>query len=519
MRVIYSWEDLENVRLETTLGEHGHNHVPGSIDDVQYLSLSKSAKSMLRGELEKGYSQRKVRLAMRKEFRANPEMYTPRDTYVNSKEVYNIYRGVQERAYRKHRDEAISTRLWLENLRAEEGFSVFFSDNFQETFSFGFVSPWQRSLLRSTSAFCLDATHKTTAIGGDLLYTIVIRHSDTGTGCPVAYLFTKDQSAGVLCNWLLFVKGCGLVVPEKVTIDCSSVEVLALRNAFPDTPIQWCVFHVIRAWWDRIRQDVNSYSVQESKVVRQQVLSAMKDIMWARDPAEMGTKLNAFLCNYAHFTIFIQYFERTWVANGRLQFWTICNQPQLLENMETNNYVESWHNQLKTNFLERHPNRRMDRLVYILVRDVEPVYRDNIERVLLGLGRMGPVRYEERRRFAKAEEFPPEFLAEMISTDEPRGVTSSLHVQSFSLQDVAYTVSLENNELVRCDCPSFGKMGVQVCKHMFLCARFHSHMVIRRRELLFFLKTLQCGANHPSRRTASNCPDHGGFAGSGRISW
>ncbi|KAI8379066.1 uncharacterized protein BYT42DRAFT_495541, partial [Radiomyces spectabilis] len=44
--------------------------------------------------------------------------------------------------------------------------------------------------------------------------------------------------------------------------------------------------------------------------------------------------------------------------------------------METSNYIESWHNQLKTTylqsfiFLKADRNRRLDRLVYILVNDV-----------------------------------------------------------------------------------------------------------------------------------------------------
>ncbi|KAG2232120.1 hypothetical protein INT48_006797 [Thamnidium elegans] len=41
-------------------------------------------------------------------------------------------------------------------------------------------------------------------------------------------------------------------------------------------------------------------------------------------------------------------------------------------NMETNNFVESWHNQSKTTYLERKRNERADRLIFILVNDIEP---------------------------------------------------------------------------------------------------------------------------------------------------
>jgi len=63
--------------------------------------------------------------------------------------------------------------------------------------------------------------------------------------------------------------------------------------------------------------------------------------------------------------------------------------------METNNYVESWRNQLKTVYLHRKRNRRVDHLIYILVNNVEPDFIQNISRITLNIDRMGP---EERRR-------------------------------------------------------------------------------------------------------------------------
>lgn len=115
--------------------------------------------------------------------------------------------------------------------------------------------------------------------------------------------------------------------------------------------------------------------------------------------------------------------------------------------METKNFIESWHNQLKTNFLERRPNRRVDRLVYILVRDVEPVFGDNVERILLGLGRMGPLHYEERRRFLEALKYPEDLIADMVTpntADAGSAEVTSLAVKSFCLADLMYNVSVND---------------------------------------------------------------------------
>ncbi|KAI8884533.1 hypothetical protein K501DRAFT_155888, partial [Backusella circina FSU 941] len=68
--------------------------------------------------------------------------------------------------------------------------------------------------------------------------------------------------------------------------------------------------------------------------------------------------------------------------------WCKAFQPQYDTNMETNNYVESWSNQLETSYLKRKPNRRLHRLIDILVNDIEPEFISNANKVILGIGRM-----------------------------------------------------------------------------------------------------------------------------------
>ncbi|ORE03322.1 hypothetical protein BCV72DRAFT_213471, partial [Rhizopus microsporus var. microsporus] len=106
-----------------------------------------------------------------------------------------------------------------------------------------------------SSYFCLDVTHKTTNIDRCLLYTIVVRHSFTSTGCPVAFCFTTNHSARPIIEFLFFVKSQGHVDVQKITIDVSSVELNAIQAVYPEPRIQWCLFHVARAWMAKIYQD------------------------------------------------------------------------------------------------------------------------------------------------------------------------------------------------------------------------------------------------------------------------
>ncbi|ORE06079.1 hypothetical protein BCV72DRAFT_188486, partial [Rhizopus microsporus var. microsporus] len=71
---------------------------------------------------------------------------------------------------------------------------------------FGFVSPWQRQQLIRAESFCLDAAHCVPNIANIILYSIVARHSITGSGCPVTFFFTNDHSMIPIARFLRFIK-------------------------------------------------------------------------------------------------------------------------------------------------------------------------------------------------------------------------------------------------------------------------------------------------------------------------
>jgi hypothetical protein len=51
--------------------------------------------------------------------------------------------------------------------------------------------------------------------------------------------------------------------------------------------------------------------------------------------------------------------------------------------MRTNNYIETWHNKLKSVYLKRIKNRKLDRLVFILTNDIESNLKLDVEKNLL----------------------------------------------------------------------------------------------------------------------------------------
>ncbi|CEG78047.1 hypothetical protein RMATCC62417_12707 [Rhizopus microsporus] len=82
--------------------------------------------------------------------------------------------------------------------------------------------------------------------------------------------------------------------------------------------------------------------------------------------------------------------------------------------METNNYIESWHNQLKTNYLQRKRNRRLNRLIFILVDDVHTDFMHNAARMAANIGHMSSETRKARKRMIAAEEINELSLEDMV---------------------------------------------------------------------------------------------------------
>ncbi|KAG2204346.1 hypothetical protein INT47_009388 [Mucor saturninus] len=184
-------------------------------------------------------------------------------------------------------------------------------------------------------------------------------------------------------------------------------------------------------------------------------------------------KLTAFITENSVYPAFLQYFKSRYLENDAFMRWSAANQPGMYTNMETNNYVESWHNQLKTTYFGNKRNRSVDRLVFVLVKGVLPEYNINISRISLKVGRTG----SEERRHRKRE-----MQAETISADALEAATAdsagrTVYVFSFSISGVNYNVVVNDFQMISCSCPKF-RFNSITCKHMYLLKRDMSRLSV-----------------------------------------
>jgi hypothetical protein len=241
------------------------------------------------------------------------------------------------------------------------------------------------------------------------------------------------------------------VAPVKFTIDICHAERLAIEDVYPGVTIQWCLFHVGRAWMQKIRSVVAVGFTAKNKAIHTMMMQGLRLLFRETIVDNFQLLLQLFLAKYQYFTDFTTYFNNHYVKNEWYKNWAAAYQPQYETQMETNNFVKFWNNQLKTVYLRRKAtNRRVDRLIYILVNDVEPDYTINVNRLSLRIGRMGFRAREEAKRQAAADLIPITNIDDYVETiKEGEIIFMSFNINSFSDDDVHYIVGVENNALIR----------------------------------------------------------------------
>lgn len=100
----------------------------------------------------------------------------------------------------------------------------------------------------------------------------------------------------------------------------------------------------------------------------------------------------------------MEYFLVQWVNDGKYVHWTRSHRPNPYTNVTTNNYIESWHDQLKIVYLNQRRNQRLDFLIFTLGNEVEEDVKREISRLSLNVGQMSKTERMHRKEEIKAEE-------------------------------------------------------------------------------------------------------------------
>lgn len=438
-RLIVHYYPTRDIKFHVEVTKPHENHEPNTIEDVEYLPLHQSIRDQVKDILTSGVTSdvRTIREYLQRQHANAP--ITNRNYHVHTRDIYNVvYKWRKEQAYKDSNDFK-SVDLWLSELEHQQHFAVWCYDMLTvNTFCFGFSSPWQQSLFESAKYLSIDATHHVCGYAKGLLYTVLIRHPEADRGVPISYLFTVDSSATPLVKWFKDLNQLGMS-PIRITIDCSKMELNAIKLAWGDAPmIQFCTWHVFRAWIDQYRKKAAGNALKK-KLDLVELRDDLKKLMWERDERKFKSLWKAFRNTWSKRQfMYFSYFCTQWMANRKYCLWAACYQLNTYTNMETNNYIESWHNQLKSMYLKRFRVHRLDYIIYVLVNKVELDLKRDVQRRAAKVGPQTKHDRALRKEKLKADQISEHLMSRKVS--EARG--GGYHVRSFKDDSIKYKASL-----------------------------------------------------------------------------
>ncbi|KAF9117301.1 hypothetical protein BGX30_005609, partial [Mortierella sp. GBA39] len=482
-----------------------HNHSIGDITDLGTRQKSAAIKATIERLINQGSSIQRVMQKLTMDYdkftqitRGNGQQLS-RDDFITYDDVYNIWHRITTTKMRKDPDPVLSAMKWMGEFERNNGFTFYDENDRTSGTYFGFASLWQLQQLKTHGrTLCFDGTHN--VFGHETnLFTLVLKNTDTGFGIPVAFLLTKTRDALILVNWLtaLRIKMKGLFstdskeymfTPNAVITDQGSTEILAIKTVFPGVPIFYCAWHVLRLWEREVKSRMTGlgvYPVARRNEIRTQVRSDLRMILYERDIAKAQELVKGFRATWNSQKGLLEYLDKNYF--GRAMFeaherqvvdvqesWMLCyRQDVSYASIDTNNYIESWHNTLKRHFFRDKQQRRADTVIYVLANLAVPHFQQKCIRSIVNVGRMNPAQAKELRLTALA--------ADHVQTRESRGYVGAyikqmsedtLYVESFTNAAAGYDITIDfsktpTGHITRCSCKYFSDHR-SCCKHIAL---------------------------------------------------
>ena len=164
----------------------------------------------------------------------------------------------------------------------------------------------------------------------------------------------------------------------------------------------------------------------------------------------------------------LDYLEKRYFTDERKGRWMKAYRVgKYYAGMDTNNYVESWHNHLKSQFLRGHTNCRADRLIYVLTKDVDEFYQMIAMQNVVRRGRHTKGEINDFRQLAFLENKSKEELQSFVVN--VAGDPSVYVVRSFSISGGYYFVSVDAESRVIKGCNyQYFIYSHRPCRHMLV---------------------------------------------------
>ena len=296
--------------------------------------------------------------------------------------------------------------------------------------------------------------------------TLSGKKANDGIGMPVAWMLASSGTEITVSFFLRKVREASpTVTPGWIMSDKDRAQMNAIEAVFPESRLVLCWWHVLHAWrqhfktqhheklWEKLRAWVRVSDVTEF------------DQYW-REIQKLAPES------------VVTYLETHWMPIQ--EKWSAIPRKarSIFSDSDTNMLLEAWHHTLKTTFLASKPNRRIDHLIYTLVEEVIPYFRNKHLGYSYGLAGLDV----RDRAIAEAKKRGSRIPVTDIF---PVSTRSAFRVISQENRELRYEVTLRP---LWCTCDAFP--GIEYCKHVFAVSTHFPHLEVPAPDPIPFAPTL-----------------------------
>ncbi|XP_063595250.1 uncharacterized protein LOC134772142 [Penaeus indicus] len=297
--------------------------------------------------------------------------------FVSKHIMHEMHRKLNANA-RLHPQDSMATYLLLNKLEKEkynpvlvykpQGDGVFIGDpaigdlpHAKDLFAIGIQTKEQLDMMHNQEILCIDATHGTNQYGYSLTNLLV--PDEWGKGYPVGHLISNYLDEKTLFYFFQEIKKRDPNLTVNVIMsddDYSGPN--AIKAVFgQDIRHLLCKWHVHRAWQWKLKHHIATDST-----LRDEIYKCLIVILEEKNTNKFKELTAAFEKKYTPTCeSFVKYFFSNYM--NRPEAWAMCYRQFPHANTDTNMFAEAFHNRLKTFFMKRQPNRRVDDLVNLLL--------------------------------------------------------------------------------------------------------------------------------------------------------
>ncbi|XP_026685105.1 uncharacterized protein LOC113470673 [Diaphorina citri] len=247
-----------------------------------------------------------------------------------------------------------------------------------EIFILGIQTKDQMKLMESCAQdiLIIDATHDMTQYGLQLLNVMGV--DEFNKGYPLAHCISNKMDANTLKHFFEAIK---LKIPN-LNVNCIITDDdPALINA-ANAGFAADVRHLLCLWHFKRSIQKNLHAKVRNTELEKEMFNFVCTIIDCETEDTFNKLLDAFLKMYENCTeaqSFTEYFHTYCLS--KTEKWAMFARRFPHKNVDTTMYVESFHNILKSIYLKRRPNKRVDTLLNLLLQ----VEEDNYSRRNLSL--------------------------------------------------------------------------------------------------------------------------------------